>query len=201
MRVSPDGRLVADTSFVTGHEYRQVGFSTATVVRRLDGRDAGNLEAFAFLREGTRDDPDDLNIWGVSFARDNRTFYATVATQERTWLVRGDLDKRTLTALRENAECPSLSPDGRHVAYKKRLPGSVKRWRLAVLDLRTGRETVLGERRSVDDQAEWLDDATLLYGLPRVGPVGVSDVWSVGIRSGDRPRLAIRDAWSPSVVR
>ena len=51
-----------------------------------------------------------------------------------------------MTALRTDAECPSLSPDGSRLVYKKRLgnpdPGV---WRLASLDLATGVETVLAE--------------------------------------------------------
>ncbi len=60
---------------------------------------------------------------------------------------------------------------------------------------------MLGETRSVDDQVEWLDDATLLYGLPRAAETGASDVWAIGITAGDTPRRVIENAWSPSVVR
>ena len=38
-------------------------------------------------------------------------------------------------------------------------------WRLHVLELATLRETALAETRSVDDQVEWLDDDTVLYGV------------------------------------
>ena len=83
--------------------------------------------------------------------------------------MRGDLAARTLTAIHETAECPSLSPDGTKVAYKKNIStGATPYWSIAVLDLASGIETVLPEKRNVDDQVEWLDDATLLYGLPRI---------------------------------
>ena len=39
-------------------------------------------------------------------------------------------------------------------------------WRLHVLDLKTGNESVVNESRSVDDQAEWLDGEHVLYALP-----------------------------------
>jgi Tol biopolymer transport system component len=53
--------------------------------------------------------------------------------------VRGDLAARTLTSVHPDAECPSLSPDGLRVAYKKNVAtGSVSHWAIAVLDLRSG---------------------------------------------------------------
>ncbi len=201
VRLSPSGRLISDTSFVTGHTYMQVGFSTATVIRSTSGKTYGNIEKFSLLEDGREITARDRNIWGVTFGDDDDTFYATAAWGGRTWLVKGDLSARTLSTVRENAECPSLSPDGTHVAYKKRVPEGGKHWSLAVLDLDSGQESVLGERRSVDDQVEWLDDTTLLYGLPREGEVGVTDVWALGTATGARPRLVIRNAWSPAVVR
>jgi hypothetical protein len=53
----------------------------------------------------------------------------------------------------------------------------------------------------VDDQVEWLDNATLLYGLLRSGEAGGSDVWSIGVDGSVSPALYIEHAWSPSVVR
>ncbi len=201
-RLSPDGRLGSSTVFVAGHTYMQVGFSTATVVTRVAGGSHGNLEDFQLVLDGRRVAPRDRNVWGVTFADDDRTFYATVATGDVPYLVRGDLEERTLTSVRPGAECPSLSPDGTRVAYKvDRDPGTGTDWTLGVLDLASGRETRLDVgRTSVDDQAEWLDDQTLLYGLPRAGAPGETDVWSLEARPGSDPRLFLRDAWSPSVV-
>ena len=144
----------------------------------------------------------DRNFWGVTFVPDDTTFYATAASGGRTWLVKGDLATRSLVAVRDNAECPSLSPDGSRVAFKTRPEGTADGfWAIAVLDLATGVQAVLPETRSVDDQVEWLDDSTLLYGLPRQGTPGDSDVWSISA-SGQQPAvLAIEHAWSPAVVR
>ena len=203
-RVSPDGSLVASTVFVTGHSYLSTGFSTQTQLRHPDGRIFAELEQFALTLDGQRVRPRDRNVWGVTFAEDGRTFYATVATGGRTWLVRGDLQKRTLTSVRRNAECPSLSPDGSRIAYKKRLADTDTgggAWVLAVLDLRRGRETVLPATRGLDDQVEWLDNQVLLYGLPRGDAGGTSDVWAVRAEEAARPDLFIAQAWSPTVVR
>ena len=79
--------------------------------------------------------------------------------------------------LHENVECPSLSPDGTKIAFKKASgPSTARKWRFTVLDLRTGVETPLPETRSIDDQLAWLDDSHVLYGVPR-GSSGRTDVW------------------------
>ncbi len=201
-RLSRDGSLVADTTFVSGHSYMQIGFSTATEIRSFDGSSFGNLEKFALVINGRQVSPVDRNVWGVTFAPDDDTFYATVGTGGKTYLVRGSIRDRTLTSIRENAECPSLSPDGTHVAYKVNVGHGQTYWTPAVLDLRTGAQTLLtGEKRNVDDQVEWLNDHTLLYGVPETGQSGADDVWELGTTAASQPQLLIKDAWSPAVVR
>lgn len=198
-RISPDGSLLASTSFVTGHSYLQVGFSTATTIRSFDGTDYGNLESFELDLGAGPTQPRDRNIWGVTFADDDHTFYASVGTGGHTFLVQGDLKRQSLKGIRQNAECPSLSPDGRQIAYKV---ANGKHWTPAVLDLGTGRQVLLhGEQRSIDDQLEWLDDDTLLYGVPRSDERGVSDIWAIDITADAQPRLMIEQAWSPAVIR
>jgi hypothetical protein len=200
-RISADSSLVAYTAFVTGAAYATVGFSTATHIATASGKDLGNLEDFELLIDGERVTAVDRNFWGVTFGSDDNLFYATAATGGHTWLVRGDLAKRSMTAIRETAECPSLSPDGTRVAYKKNVStGATPHWAIAVLDLSRNRETILPERRTMDDQVEWLNDDTLLYGLPHDGTVGDSDVWSIDSDGSAPPALFIEHAWSPSVV-
>ena len=201
-RVSPDGELVAFTSFVTGEAYATIGFSTATQISRIDGTDYGNLETFALSIDGQPVLAADRNFWGVTFTDDDSVFYATAATGGQTWLVRGDLDARTLTAVHPNVECPSVSPDGTRVAFKKNVSTTATAdWRVAVLDLATDRETVMPDSRNIDDQVEWLDDSTLLYGVPRNDEAGDSDVWSVAADGSGEPALFVEHAWSPAVVR
>ena len=202
-RVSSDGRLVATTSFVTGHSYMSTGFSTETVVREFSGPGHwDNLEEFTLVVEGEQVAPVDRNVWGVTFAEDRR-FYATVSTGGTEWLVEGDLGERTLTTLADGAECPSLSPDGTRLAFKVDLdPGRKKVWGLAVHDLASGRRTVLSDAtRGVDDQVSWLDDDTLLYAMPRPAEPGVSDVWALDTAPGAVPRVLVEQASSPTVVR
>ena len=96
----------------------------------------------------------------------------------------------------------SLSPDGTRIAFKKNGGSfSAPDWHIAVLDLQTMVETVVSDKHSVDDQVEWLDDSTLLYGLPRTDVVGDSDIWSVPADGSAPPTVFIEHAWSPSVVR
>jgi len=203
-RVSDDGTLVGTTAFVTGHSYATVGFSTQTEIHRSDGTSLGNIEDWLVVVDGSPLTAVDRNLWGVTFVDDD-TFYATVASQSAgtTWLVRGSISSRTMIAQREGAECPSVSPDRTHVAYKKVVDsrGAQTVWALAVLDLASGTETLLPATEGLDDQAEWLDDDTLLYGLPRPDEAGTTDVWAVDLAPGSEPSVLVPGAWSPAVAR
>ena len=202
-RISHDGRLAAFTSFVTGSAYATVGFSTATDVYSIaTGHDYGNIEQFALRIDGRVNTAADRNIWGVTFVPgDDDAFFATAATGGHTWLVRGSLGARTLTSVHETAECPSVSPDGTRVAFKVNVSKTATAyWNLAVLDLGTGALTMLPDRRDVDDQVEWLDDSTVLYGLPHAGTPGDYDVWAEAADGTQPPSLLIPHAWSPAVI-
>ncbi len=201
-RLSRDGSLAATTTFVYGDGYTNPGqFSTQTLVRRADGTEVANIEQFPLMVDGRLVTAADKNLWGVTFADDDR-FYATAASGGKTWLVEGSLSARRVTALREDAECPSVSPDRTRIAFKKHGSLAPGHWRLAVYDLNAGKETLLAEERSVDDQAEWLDDGHVLYGLPR-GTAGTAstDVWMVPADGSGTPQVFVHDAWSPAVVR
>ncbi|GGW29164.1 TolB family protein [Streptomyces griseoloalbus] len=198
-RVSPSGRFAAWTVFVSGESYASAFFSTRTSI--LDTRTMRlipSLETFSIVLDGKPYRAADVNFWGVTFATDDDTFYATLNTADTTYLVRGSVSGRSVTTLTENVECPSLSPDGTRVVYKKRVLSRTNLWREHVLDLRSLRETPLAERRSVDDQATWLDDDTVVYALPTNGEVGSSDLWSVPADGTGSPRRLITGASSPA---
>jgi len=202
-RMSSDGTLTATTTFVYGDSYTNPGqFSTRTLIVRASGDRVADIEQFQLIVDGRAITAADRNMWGVTFV-DDQTFYATAASGGMTWLVRGGIAARTLTAVRADVECPSLSPDGTRIAFKKH--GNLPRgqWRLAVYNLATGKETELAETRSVDDQVEWLDNDHILYGMPRTGQNGAAtdDVWVVPADGSGAPRVFVHDAWSPAVVR
>ncbi|MFJ1970911.1 TolB family protein [Streptomyces sp. NPDC087903] len=200
-RVSPTGHLAAWTAFVGGDSYAGTDFSTrAAIVDTRTGKLIPSLESFRIVKDGHPYRAADVNFWGVTFASDDRTFYATLATKGRTYLVRGDLDTRTVTTVHENVECPSLSPDGTRVAYKKRAEGLPKDapWHLYVLDLRTQRETALAEPRSVDDQAVWRDGQTVVYALP--GDYG-ADLYAIPSDGSGKPRRILTAGVSAAFPR
>ena len=196
-RVSPDGRYGTVTTFVSGHSYASAGsFSTATtLIDMARGETIATLEDFTVTRAGRQVTAVDSNYWGVTFARDSDQFYATLATGGKTYLIEGSVSRRVGRVIHENVECPSLSPDGTRIAYKRRTGSKpTTPWRLAVLDLSTMRETMLGELRSIDDQAEWLDDDQVLYGLE-------DQVWAVPADGKGKPQRFLAAAGSPAVVR
>ncbi|MGP3689080.1 hypothetical protein ACTVZO_31015 [Streptomyces sp. IBSNAI002] len=194
-RVSASGQLLSWTTFTTGDSYNTAAFSTRTSILDLrTGYLVKSMEQIPLTLDGARHHASDVNYWGVSFADDDNRFYATVSTGGRTHLVEGDLGSWSAKALRENVECPSLSPDGTRVAFKKKVsddPGAP--WRLYVLDLATLREHPLAEPDSVDDQPAWLDGTTVGYGQG-------GDVRSVPADGTGPPRVLVRGGSSPAYV-
>ena len=194
-RVSPDGKLGAVTVFVTGHDYSDGDMSTRTSIFDLRALRVliKDMEELPVTRDGKRVEAVDENFWGVTFAPSGPTFHATLGAEGDTWLLEGDLEARTLRTLRKQVECPSRSPDGTKLAFKKRRPGT-EGWRLHVLELATLQERALDEPRSIDDQVEWLDDARILY---KHG----ANIYALGIAPGSKPEVFLERASSPSVVR
>jgi hypothetical protein len=202
VRMSADSSLVATRTFVRGHSYAQAALSTETIIRR-NGKTLGNIESWRTTVDARPMRSVDRNFWGVTFAADSDTFYATAARGNTTWLMCGSLKGRSMISLRTDAECPSLSPDQTKIAYKKSLDSTTRGgWWLVVLDLRASQESLLAETRSVDDQVEWLDDNRLLYWLYRsVSQATTSDVWVVPVDGTGSPAVLIPEAFSSAVVR
>jgi len=191
-RVSADGKLGAMTLFVGGDSYVEsaTAFSTRTsIIEMATGKTIASLEQFDVTKDGKPFDAVDFNFWGVTFAADPNRFYATLATGKHHYLVEGDLAARSLRVLRDGVECPSLSPDGKQIAFKSRV-GKGDNWRLHVLDLATLADHPTAETRSVDDQAEWLDDGTLVYS-------DGENVYTVPADGSGEEQLLVPDAASP----
>lgn len=199
-RLAPDGRRAAWTAFVTGHSYAASGFSTrTTILDRRANRLYGDIESLAIFRDGVRVRAPDVNLWGVTFVPGSDRFYASLATGGDTYLLRGEIGRWRATTLRTNVECPSISPGGSRLAFKKRgSAGAGRPWHLSVLDLATMKETRLPGTEGIDDQAAWLDDHTVMYALPRPG--GGSDIWATPADGTGAPRLLIPDASSPTAI-
>ena len=192
-RVSSDGRYGAMTVFVTGDSYLSspTAFSTrTTIVDMANDEQVGQLERYAVSKDGKPFDAVDFNFWGVTFdSQDSNRFYATLGTGGVHYLVEGNIRDETMRTLRQGVECPSLSPDGKQIAYKSRI-GNEARWRLRVLDVATLADHAVAEDRSIDDQVEWLDNDILAYSDER-------NVYTVPADGGGEPELLVKDATSP----
>jgi hypothetical protein len=203
LRVSPDARFASFTTFVHGDSYASTGFSTRTLfIDTTTGRLIANLESFKVTDNGNPVTAASRNFWGVTFAADSNKFYATLAVGGDTHLIEGDLQKREAHTIYDNVECPSLSPDQMHIAYKKRVPNGVGpvKWRLHVLDLRTMTDVALAETRSIDDQVEWLDAKTVLYSVPRAHTGTVAwDTYAVPADGSGAAQIYVRGSSSPGV--
>ncbi len=196
-RVSADGRYGAMTVFVAGDAYLEssAAFSTRTYVLDMkSGETIGQLEQFDVSKDGAAFDAVDFNFWGITFdPADSNRYYATLATGDHHYLVEGDVAARSMRVLRDGVECPSLSPDGKQIAYKSRIEGT-NRWRLHVLDVATLADHPVAEERSIDDQPEWLNEEILVYSD------GI-DVYTVPADGGGVAELLVRDATSPVALR
>jgi WD40-like Beta Propeller Repeat len=120
-RVASDGSIAVATVFVAGDSYAVDGFSTRTLLFDLRRHSSlGDLEDFQVERDGRSFKSIDFNFWGVTFSANPDRFYAVLASARRLYLVEGRVSARRLGVIREGNECPSLSPDGRRIAFKAR---------------------------------------------------------------------------------
>lgn len=198
-RISRDGHYGASTVFLTGHSYTSAQFSTQTVITDVaSGTSLGELETWTTFRSGSPVTAADRNYWGVSFVRDGPAFYATLGTGGQILLVKGDVTKRTMEVIGVQGACPSVSPDGARVIYKRL--DSAGNARFVTMDVGSQKAVPMDEERSVDDQATWLDDTTAVYAVARDAAGVDFDIWSAPVRGGAASVL-VPDAASPSVVR
>ena len=167
-RISADGKFSASTEFTSGHSYVGVGgtaFSTATVIGRNSApapERPENIQNWPLLDDRKPVSAIDLNVWGVTFdPTDSDRFFVTAYFGGRPHLAEGHIQAKKMAVVRPDVECPSFSPDGKRLAFKKRT--SPTTWSPAVLTLASQKEIVFDVGASVDDQIEWLDNHTLIY--------------------------------------
>jgi dipeptidyl aminopeptidase/acylaminoacyl peptidase len=205
-RMSADGKFTASTAFVNGHSYLSGPgqFSTASHIAAAQADQAPeNIQRWQVLRSGSTFAPPDINLWGVTFdPLDSNRFFVTVHSNGTAHLAVGNVAARQIQIVAAGIECPSFSPDGKRLAFKKRV--STLRWAPAVLDLSTMVETVYKEARySVDDQIEWLDDRTLIYEIaPSIfNGKASTDLYTLDLRAEPAVEsLWLVDARSPTFV-
>ena len=200
---SPDGEVVAWTGFAVGHSYLEPGeFATTTQLVEVERGIGANLETIftTFDLNGEVINDDERNFWGVTFVDSDR-FYATVGVGENTSIVEGTISNSTMNVVHENATCPEISPDGSTLVVKERTEGDF--FQLVAIDVATGNRRNLPETRSVEDQVEFLDNNTIIYGLPNESEGTEAqpawDVWSLDLNGGPA-QLIIPFADSPAAI-
>jgi len=208
-RVDPRGARVAFTGFVTGHDYLAVGeFASETTY--VDFSRNGQVYKAAAIRESEVEErfrAVDGNWWGVTFDPTSKDHvYLTYGSGGQTEIVRSDQLRLRFNSAIDDASCPSVSPDGELMVFKRAIEGEDAPMSLVVRGLNTGEERVLNEERFVDDQVEWLDNETILYGLAREdsadGPQVSYDIWSLDITDPEaEPELHVAFADSPGIYR
>lgn len=205
-RVSPDGKLGASTVFVSGENYASEDFTTRTTLFDMSTRHAiADLEHFTVERDGKPFRSVDFNFWGVTFRQDSNRFLATLGTGSKRYLVEGDVTKRHFRVVADDVECPSLSPDEQHVVFK-RTRARAAGWQLWAMNLATRESWAITEdQQDIDDQVEWLDNTTVLYGMVLGSglPEQTLGLWTTRIdaSSGKNRQFFLRSAWSPAVIR
>ena len=198
-RVAPNGTRAALTVFEKGHSYADLDFSTrTTVIDTTTGRTIGDLEEFEVSKDGIPFRAVDFNFWGLTFAGDADTFYATLKTAGTRFLVKGSISARHIVVVRTGVECPSLSRDGSLIVFKRPLDRGIG-WHLTALDVATEREYPLNQsQRSVDDQVDWFDAGHIIYYDSSAEGMGV---WVLSTDGSTPSQLLLRDAASPAVAQ
>ena len=152
-------------------------------------------------KDGQRIHASDFNFWGLTFTEDGNQFYATLETGGISYLVKGDIDRREIRVVRGGVECPSLYRTGRS-SSSRNVSGPVRgaggSSRVSIWP-RTKSKVLDKETRSVDDQVEWLDGQTVMYHLTGTG--SAADLWTLAVDGSSEPKLLLRNAYSPAVVR
>ncbi|KAG1647475.1 hypothetical protein GQR58_030576 [Nymphon striatum] len=152
----------------------------------------------------------DRNYWGVSFLPDGSGDYTvTFGSADTVEVLQYSEATNEAEPLNLEGSCPSVSPDGRFIVYKRAdfdraVLGEESNIRLVLHDTDTGQERLLGETRFVDDQVEWLDEDTIVYAIKRDDEESIQpayDVWSLDLDPTAEPQLLVPFADSPAVYR
>ena len=133
------------------------------------------------------------SYWGVTFGADSNRFYATVRSDEKTYLVEGDVAKGEVRLLRETS---------RTLRSRRTRPGSPSRsWSTQTVPPGACRYSIWrrpSKPRSrkpaaLTTSAEWLDNGHVLYAVGQ-------DLWTVPSDGTGSPGLFLRHGLSPAVV-
>ena len=164
-RVSADGSLATTTGFVDGTSYEDSTVEITTIVT-IDSFDSTSpligLNQFNVEDSDPEYNGSDRKFWGVTFV-DNEQFYVTGFFADVPLIVRGNISNRSMELTGLEGSCPSLSPDGETLVYKRTRDDDG--FDLVAVELASGDSWTLGETRSVNDQVAWLDNETILYAI------------------------------------
>ena len=166
VQVSPNGQWVASTSFILGNSYGGKGglhFSTDTRMTRVGHASSSLLlQNFQVHKAGQVIRSPNLQFWGVTFSPLNPDeFYVTIYINDARHIARGSIKNQSVDIVLTGYECPSFSPNGKHLAMKRSSKEGAQH--PSVLHLADMKITDFQHANFRDDQIAWLDHQHIMF--------------------------------------
>lgn len=157
---------------------------------------SAGLRRVTFTDDGADFDP--------SVSRDGETVvFASTAHSTRADIFIKNVNARVVTQLTNDPAddaMPSLSPDGKHVAFASNRGGN---WDIYVMSVSGGRPVQITSDATDEVQPSWSPDGSRIA-FSRLAPTGRWEIWMAGLENPDSATFlchGMRPRWNPSPNR
>jgi TolB protein len=157
---------------------------------------SAGLQRVTFTDDGADFDP--------SVSRDGQTIvFASTAHSTRSDIFIKRVDARVVTQLTNDPAddaMPTLSPDGKHIAFASNRAGN---WDIYVMSVTGGRPVQVTFDTTDEVQPSWSPDGTRLA-FSRLAPTGRWEIWSANLENPDAATFlshGMRPRWNPAAAR